>query len=56
MFKSPFFNPKKQVLRRLLKDEDVAADDHMATLDIHLRELSIGKVIEKPCNSGQPRE
>jgi Ca2+-dependent lipid-binding protein len=46
-FKFPVYNPGDQVLKFLVKDQDVASDDEMATLLIPLQTLPIGAVVEK---------
>jgi Ca2+-dependent lipid-binding protein len=46
-FKFPVYSPGEQVLKLLLKDQDVASDDELAVLEFPLRALSIGGVLEK---------
>jgi Ca2+-dependent lipid-binding protein len=46
-FKFVLYNPARQSLALLIKDQDVAADDDMATLTVQLATIPIGRPVEK---------
>jgi hypothetical protein len=46
-FKFSVYNPGIQVLSLLVRDEDLAADEDMATLDLQLASLPLGAVVDQ---------